>query len=555
MKLPFSGRSAALVAGIVVISLVVGGAASYLFFQHGVPIQKFAPIVKHPDLPRHPMESFAQSQQIIIPPDNTAFVNSSCLALSPTWVADENKKTGVQMKEASWKALDLSAAEGSALWLDQTSTSCGSEVKIHAALYSSNNTPINNARRTFAAWRIGYYGGAGAREIWRSTPFKLRKGKATTSRASTRYTEANWPTTTTFTVGSDWTPGLYLIISYSSPGHIENAAPLVVRSPIGSSKLLMMHSFISWQLYNSFGGRSAYFGPGLDGIPDANERSRVVSFDRPMLGSGSFSIQRDAIPLIQFYEKQGLNVDQVTDLDINQWPSITTKYSGIFLGGHPEYFTNRMFNTFIADRNLGVNIAIFGGNTAYWQTRLQPSKIGPDRQVVMYRFATDDPNQNLSQVTIEFSNHRINTPSNLITGEQTSGVHVYGTLHPVVIPLWLHVSKSTPISGLTTDSEVEAITPNAAEPPHIHIIYSGVLAWRDTASHARIKKIPVGQVTWVAFQSGSALFNAGLSTWSCQLSDSCIDLPFDKSAQELIRSITLQVLKLWEIPKVGSSLK
>lgn len=555
MKLPFSGRSAALVGGIVVISLVVGGASSYLIFQKSAPLQKFPPILKHADLPRHLMETFAESQKVAIPLDNSSFVNSTCPALSPTWVIDENKKPGVNMSEASWKALDLSAAEGSALWLDQTSTSCGLKVNIHAALYSSNSTPLSKARRTFAAWRIGYYGGAGAREIWSSSPIKLKRGSATTSRVATRYTEANWPAVTSFTVGNDWTPGLYLIISYSSPGHIENSAPLVVRSPVGSSKLLMMQSFISWQLYNSFGGRSAYFGPGRDGIPDTNERSRVVSFDRPMLGSGAFSIQRDAIPIIQFLEKQGLNVDQATDLDINQWPSITTKYSGIILGGHAEYFTNRMFNTFIAARNTGVNIAIFGGNTAYWQTRLEPSKIGPDRRVVMYRYANEDPNQVLSQVTIEFSNHRINTPPNLISGEQTTGVHVYGTLKPVFIPLWLHVPKSSSISGLTTDSEVEGTTPNAAQPPKVHILYSGVMAWRDTASHARIKKIPIGQVDWIAFPSGSALFNAGLSTWSCQLSDACIDLPFDKSAQSLIRSISLQVLKLWEIPKVGSSLK
>jgi hypothetical protein len=554
MKLPFSGRSAALVAGIVVISLVVGGAASYLIFQKGAQVQRFAPLIKHPDLSKRPMESFTQSQSVVLPPNNSPLLNSTCPALSPTWVADENMKPGVQMSEAKWKALDLSAAEGSALWLDQTSASCGAQVSIHAALYTSNSTPLNEAPRTFAAWRIGYYGGAGAREVWRSTPIKLKKGKAKTSRSSTRYVEANWPTVTTFTVGSDWTPGLYLLISYSSPGHIENAAPLVVRSPIGSSKLLMMNSFISWQMYNSFGGRSGYFGPGIDGIPEPNERSRVVSFDRPMLGSASFSIQRDAIPIIQFYEKHGINVDHETDLDINKWPSILTKYSGIILGGHAEYFTNRMFNSFIAARNTGINIAIFGGNTAFWQTRLEPSKVGADRRIVMYRFATDDPNQNLSQVTIEFANKRLNTPPSLISGEQTSGVHVYGTLKPVSIPLWLHITKSTPISGLTTDSEVESVIHNAAEPPNVHIIYSGILAWRDTISHARFKK-PIGQVDWFAYPSGGALFNAGLSTWSCQLSDACVDLPFDKSAQELIRSITLQVLKLWQTPKVGSSLK
>ena len=555
MKFPFSGRSAVLASAVVVISLVLGGVASYIFLQKGPPVEKFPPIKLHADLPRRSMETFTASQKVTLPADNTPFVNSSCPALSSTWVRDENKLPGVKMNQASWKNLDLSAAEGSALWLNQTSVSCGDQVQIHSALYSSNNTPLSRLPRIFAAWRIGYYEGAGAREIWRSAPFKLEKGVATTSKDATRFTYAKWPTVTSFTVGNNWTPGLYLIVSFSAFGQIENVAPLVVRSPIGSSKLVMMNSFLSWEMYNSFGGRSAYFGPGADGIPNTNERSRVVSFDRPLLGSGSYSIQRDAIPAIQFSEKQGINIDQVTDLDINRWPSITTKYAGIVVVGHSEYFTNRMFNTFIADRNLGTNIAILGGNTSYWQTRLESSNNGPDRRVVMYRYSTEDPNRNLSQITIEFGNKRLNTPPNLISGEQTSGVHVYGTLKPVKIPLWLHVSKSLSISGLTTDSEVEATTPNVAQPPNVHILYSGVMSWRDTARHAADKKVPVGQVDWISYPSGSALFNAGLSTWSCQLSNACVDLPFEKSAQDLIRSVTLQVLTLWQTPKVGSSLR
>jgi hypothetical protein len=82
MKLPFSGRSAALVAGIVVISLVVGGAASYLIFQKGAQVQRFAPLIKHPDLSKRPMESFTQSQSVVLPPNNSPLLNSTCPALS-----------------------------------------------------------------------------------------------------------------------------------------------------------------------------------------------------------------------------------------------------------------------------------------------------------------------------------------------------------------------------------------------------------------------------------------------------------------------------------------
>ncbi len=555
MKLPFSPRAILFFTAVVIVSLVLGGSTEYLFQQKNTQVQKFPPFILHPDLPHRAMESFAASQKVSLPADNSPFVNSTCPTLPTTWVANENKLPGVKMKQSDWKNLDLSAAEGSALWLDQTSVSCGSTVKIHAALYSSNDTPQTNIPRIFAAWRIGYYHGAGAREVWRSHPFKLRKGVASTSRKSTRLTEANWPVVTSVTIGNNWTPGLYLILSFSAFGQIENIAPLVVRSPVGTSKLLMMNSFLSWEMYNSFGGRSGYFGPGKDGLSDSGERSRIVSFDRPLVGSGSYSVQRDAIPFIQFAEKHGLSVDQETDLDINQWPSITKKYSGIIVGGHAEYFTNRIFNTFIADRNMGTNIAILGGNTAYWQARLQPSKYGPDRHIVMYRTATQDPARELSQITIAFADKRLNTPPNLISGEQTSGVHVYGSLLPIKIPIWLHVSHTLPISGLSTDSEVEATTNNVAQPPHVHVLYSGVMSWRDVARHRLARKLPVGQVDWISFPSGSALFNAGLSTWNCQLSDACVDLPFNAPSQNLIRSITLQVLTLWQTPKVGNSLK
>ena len=555
MKLPFLSRTAALVSLITVIALIVGAAGGYLFLQKTVLVQKFPALAKHTDLPKHPMETFAASQKITLPADNSKFMDSTCPTLSPTWVKDENRKPGVSMTTADWKNLDLSTIEGSGLWLNQTSVSCGARVKIHAALYSSNNASQTSGPRIFAAWRIGYYHGAGAREVWRSSKFKLKKRRVTISKKATRMVETKWPVTTSFTVGKNWTPGFYLIISLSPFGQIENAAPLIVRSPIGSSKLVMMQAFMTWQLYNSFGGRSAYLGPNNDGIPDAAERSRVVSFDRPILGSGSYAIQRDAIPFIQYTERHGINIDQVSDLNIDQWPSITSKYDGIIIGGHAEYFTRRMFNTLIADRNRGTNIAVFGANTAYWQTRLAPSSIGSNRHIVMYKNAREDPDTNLNLVTIEFSDKRLNTPPNLITGEQTDGVHVYGALKPVSIPMWLHVKKTATIRGVSSDTEVEATTPNVAQPPNVHVLYSGHMSWRDPVHDKAIKRPPVAQVDWIGFPSGSALFNAGMSTWSCQLSDSCIDLPYSTSSQALIRSITLQVLKLWQQPKIGASLK
>ena len=554
MKLSFFSRKIVLISTASLIAVVTGVVGAYFYGEKNAVEEKFPALATHADLPFQAMMSFADSQNISLPEDSSTFPDSTCPSLSPTWVHDENQKPGVKMTSATWKGLELSAAHGSALWLDQSSVSCGQRIKVHAALYESNNNQIVSGPRYFAAWRIGYYNGAGAREVWRSHGIKLKARKSTTVHDATRYTEARWPVSTTLTVGNDWTPGFYLIVSISPFGQVESAAPLIVRSPIGSSKLVMMQSFLTWNAYNSFGGRSTYEGPGKDGTATSDQRSRIASFDRPLLGSGAYSVQRDAIPFIQFAEQQGINIDQVSDLDINKWPSLITHYNAVVIGGHAEYFTHGMLNTFIAARNSGINIAVFGGNTAFWQTRLEPSLSGPNRHLIMYRNAVQDPNTNIDQVSIQFADRRINTPSNLITGEQTDGVHVYGTLKPVSIPAWLKVPKNQSISGLSSDTEVEKTVRNDAQPPNVHVLYSGTMTRRDAAPTA-FTSTPVAQTSWIVFPSGSAEFNAGMTTWSCQLSNSCVDLPFDLPSQKLIRSITLQVLTLWQQNSVGKFLK
>jgi len=548
-------RLTALISGVAVGALLVGVTGSYLVFTFSHRAPSFPPLKSHADIPSRPMESFDSTLGMTMPADQTPLATSGCPALSSNWVAQENQKPGVDMSPTDWSSLELSNAAGSALWLSKTSVTCGDTVAIHASMYESQRNPDPVGPRTFVAWRIGYYGGSGARQVWKSKPVNLKKLKVTTAHDATMYTEAEWPTNLTFTVGKDWTPGFYLIISMSPFGKIENAAPLIVRSPIGSSKLVMMQSTFTWQMYNSFGGRSAYEGPGADGQPDDDERSRVASFDRPMVGSGAYAIQRDVIPFLQFSEENGINIDQVSDLDVDQTPSLLTHYNGVIIGGHAEYFTHRMFDSFIAARNQGINIAIFGGNTAYWQTRLAPSPTGPNRHLIMYRSSTQDPDTNLNDITIEFANNRLNTPPALFTGEETDAVHVYGDLKPVSIPSWLGIPSNSVIDQISSDTEAEEVKNEVAAPPGIHVIFSGAMHWRDPASDSSLKYTPTGQSSWYTTPSGSAVFNAGLTTWSCNLSPSCVDTPYGAQGQLTVQKVTLAVLNLWQKPHEGAVLK
>ena len=540
--------------------ILIGASLSITFYielQDSQPV-KIAPLARHADIGKSAMQTFAQSLRVKLPRDEKSQPTLNCPSLPTNWVAKENQRFGVKMTMATWHRLDVANPKGSVLWLDQASVTCGQSVGIHASIhlpYLAASGP-----RTFEALRIGWYGGSGARLVWSSTPIQLKEQRVPVVRNAERMVETRWNTTLQFTVGNDWTPGLYLIASMSPRGTIESVAPLIVRSPLGSSKLLLIHSTMTWAAYNTYGGRSLYLGPGGSIVARRIERSRVVSLDRPLEGSGALHLDRDGITLIQFTERQGLNVDQISDVNLDQLPSISTHYNGIVFSGHAEYFTRRMFNTIMADRNLGINLAFLGANNAYWQSRLGSSPSGPNRHVIVYRSTTQDPVTAPNQVTVKFQDPHVNTPPNLLTGTETNGVHVFGNLHAVDIPKWMGISINSQISGISGDTEIDSTVRNAAQPPNVHVIFTGKMEFRDTPGTAeeevsKFEKVPIQKSVWFSTPSGSAVFDAGLTTWTCNLLPSCVSHSVSLSSQKTMQEITTKVLTLWQKRSVGRTLK
>ena len=143
------------------------------------------------------------------------------------------------MDKNQWADVDFREARGSALWINKDSVSCGDSVEIHASLYLHDKN--TSQLRTFRALRVGWYNGAGARELWSSQPIKLEHRKIIQPKNNLRMVDTKWPITTSFVVGNDWTPGLYLIISQDLNGKIDNLAPLVVKSDRKSTRLNSSH--------------------------------------------------------------------------------------------------------------------------------------------------------------------------------------------------------------------------------------------------------------------------------------------------------------------------
>lgn len=546
------------VIAVILIALGAGFSISlYSDLQERQPT-KIAPLAKHADIKKSTLETFAQSLNTLLPADLSSYSDSTCSVPVGDWVKKENLKPGVKMSMRSWHKLDVASPRGSVLWLDQTSVSCGTSVGIHASSYLPSEAPAG--KRTFEALRIGWYGGSGARLVWKSKPIKLKEQRIPIVKNSERMVETKWNTTLTFAVGKNWTPGFYLIASISPRGAIESIAPLIVRSPLSSSKLVLVHSTLTWAAYNQFGGWSLYLGPGANVVSRRLERSRMVSMDRPIEGSGALHLDRDGITLVQFLEKEGLNTDQISDVDLHQWPSISNHYNGVVFSGHAEYFTRRMFDTITADRNQGINLAFLGANNAYWQTRVAASPTGQFRRVIVYRKTIEDPVTARTQVTVEFQDPHVNTPPSLLTGTLTNGVHVYGNLHSLDIPAWLKIPAKSTIDGISGDTEIDAMVKDLTRPPNVHILFTGTLDFRDILPSqeeeiSKLDKLPIEETVWFTTPSGAAVFDAAMTTWTCNLLPSCVSHAVKEPTERILQSVTKQVLTLWQTKAVGASLK
>lgn len=504
-------------------------------------------IKQHGDVPYQPKYTFNQSLTQKLPANRVEEPASSCRPLTKDWLRIENENPGIELTSKDWKSIDLFTSGGSALWLNKESGTCGETIQIHASLtarYRSDEGP-----RTFRVMRVGYYGGSGARELWQSAPTNLVYRNIPNVRTLTRTVETRWPTTTTFTIGKQWVPGLYLVASVSPKGVIENWSPFILRSPKNSSNLVLVHSTLTWQAYNNFGGRSAYTAPERA----IEERSKVLSFDRPYSGSGMNHLNRDAVSLVQFLESENIEVDQLSDIDLSLSPSLSTGYSGLILSGHPEYMTHNQFATILAARNSGTNLAILGANSAFWQVRLERSPIGSNRRFAIYRDAKIDPQTAPDKLTVEFGDPRINWQPSLITGEKTAGVHVYGDMSMVEKPRWLKVPDVVELNGWPANSEIDSQAFGKTSPPNQHLFLSGQFKLEHPHSRGALVRSRTlkAQSIWFTLPSGSAEFVAGQNYWPCELSGFCFDAGLSQESRDLLRSITSQILHVWEHKAVG----
>jgi len=126
-------------------------------------------------------------------------------------------------------------------------------------------------------YRLGYYGGAGARKIASVNPSASlpQTQPACITNASTEIYECgNWAVSGSWTVPTGTVSGVFVAkLTRTDTGGASHIT-FIVRDDASTSKVFFKTSDATWQAYNSYGGSDFYVG-------NANGRGYKLSYNRP----------------------------------------------------------------------------------------------------------------------------------------------------------------------------------------------------------------------------------------------------------------------------------
>lgn len=248
---------------------------------------------------------------------------------------------------------------------------------------------------TIEIFRMGYYGGRGARLLQTLGPFPGRT-QPTPEPAEKNLHECRWEPVTTLTIPDDWISGVYLGRLTTKPEKPDQpywqSYIVFVVTDDRPAQILFQCSDNTWQAYNRWPSNySIYTHPKGTQGPWAD-----VSFDRPYgresqfrgivddpltMGSGEFLPFE--FPLAYWLEQHGYDVSYCTNSDMLT-PDRGLKCKAFISVGHDEYWDIRQFNSVTRMRDEGVSLLFLSGNAVCWVSPYRDSADGrPNR--IMFR--------------------------------------------------------------------------------------------------------------------------------------------------------------------------
>lgn len=229
-----------------------------------------------------------------------------------------------------------------------------------------------NAGFDVEIYRLGYYGGSGARLVdqFAGTPV-AQPAPTTIPNSNGAVTCSAWSVNSSWTIPSEAVPGWYYALLKGTNGTDFGHVLFSVSDTLAKKPVLVVSSDSTWHAaYNGFGGNNVY-GAAKD-IGSASDRALCSTYDKPV-------ITRDYVPQTHFFngefatlrlfERLGTQVGYATIEQINADPTVMDGRQLIVFSGHNEYIPDSVMDKTKALLNAGQNFLNLAANDFFWRAR------------------------------------------------------------------------------------------------------------------------------------------------------------------------------------------
>jgi hypothetical protein len=296
----------------------------------------------------------------------------------------ENKKEGTTDWQLSYTKVDPKTRYRSPLiegYVSKASVAAGGSLDIMVSTNPAGPFKID-------VYRMGYYGGTGARHMKTLGPFDGRV-QTDPDVGDNRLRECQWTPCTTMTIPDDWVSGVYLGKLSLLEDRYQSYIIFIVTDD-RKADLLFQCSDNTWQAYNRWPDQYALYDDGESQW--ALKAGIQVSYDRPYgkycqildnplsQGSGEFLLWE--FPLAFWMEREGYDVTYCSNTDIHATPSFLDRVKGFISVGHDEYWSLEQFNHVKRAVDNGLNAAFLSGNTCCFVAPFNNGSSGAPNRII-----------------------------------------------------------------------------------------------------------------------------------------------------------------------------
>jgi hypothetical protein len=261
------------------------------------------------------------------------------------------------------------------------------DISVNRGQTVSFKIDTNSTNYRLDIYRMGYYGGMGARKVATVNPSAAlpQTQPNCLNDATTGLIDCgNWAISASWAVPSTAVSGIYFAKLVRTDNGGASHVVFVVRDDSGQSDVLFQTSDTTWQAYNQYGGNSLYVGSPAG-------RAFKVSYNRPFTTRGTTAedwVFNAEYPMVRWLEANGFNVSYFTGVDSDRIGAEIREHKVFLSVGHDEYWSGGQRTNVEAARAAGVHLAFLSGNEIFWKTRWENSLSSPAtpyRTLVTYK--------------------------------------------------------------------------------------------------------------------------------------------------------------------------